>query len=302
MTTDPIVNHIPIDSLDVDATTALMLTTSAQQAVLPRKLDDGHVYAALNADGAVELLVTPGYTEAQRIAQADRPDRVKRTVKLTDAESFLNYLRGYLGEEGYAGPIQAAGSTPTGELEVWASADQRTVTAYLDGLDGWRKHTAILTLDHSREWAEWAAIDGKLLPQVQFAQFIEDHISTIGFPDGAQLLDICQTLQANTNVDYKSSTVLANGQRQFRFEERLEARAGQRGDLTIPGELTLVLRPFRGSEPQAVTARFRYRISDGQLQIGVRLAEPQRVIEDAFAEIVTEVDAELPVPILNGVG
>ena len=86
-----------------------------------------------------------------------------------------------------------------GQLELWADIDGRRITAILDGYDGLRKHTAILSLKVSREWAEWSHIDGKLFPQADFAEFIADHLSTIAAPDGALLVDICETLTGKTD-------------------------------------------------------------------------------------------------------
>lgn len=263
----------------------------AQQAVLPRPLIDGQIYAVL-VGGDVTILETPGYTDQHEDSRAGRPREIKRAVTLADAESFMDYLARY--------DMDPSDSPSETNLELWADIDQRKIMAIVDGVDGWRKHTATLALKLSREWAEWATIDGKLLNQAAFAQFIEDHLSTIAAPDGGTLLDICQTLEARTDVQFKMQNILANGQRQFRWEEKTEARAGQKGDLAIPGELTLVLRPFQGSVPIAVLARFRYQIRDGQLSLGVKLVEPDKAIEDAFAAIVQQVQDEAPVRVNHG--
>lgn len=286
--------------------------TNAQEAVVPHVLEDGAIYAVRNDDGGVELLTTPGYDDAKmREAAADGPVRVARKVTVRDAASLLDYLaeNTRLAVEHVTDDLdpnaQIVGyfhSCGVGNLELWANVDGRRITAILDGGNGNREHTATLELRHSPEWSEWTGIDGKLIQQVNFAQFIEDHISSIGSPDGGTLLDVVQTLTAKNKVDFKSSTLLANGQRQFEFAETIEAKAGQKGQLTVPTELTLVLRPFQGSEPVAITARFRYRLDEGQLFLGVRLAEPQRALEVAFDQIVSEVQQSVPVRVNHGVG
>ena len=121
-------------------------------------------------------------------------------------------------------------------------------------------------------------------------------------PDGAQLLDIVQTLEASTDVRFKSSQLLSNGQRQLAFEETVDAKAGAKGDLKVPSELILVLRPFQGSESVAIIARFRFRITDGVLRMGVKLNEPEKALEDAFDQIVEAVQAEIPVRVNHGIG
>lgn len=76
-----------------------------------------------------------------------------------------------------------------GDLGLWADLDawpsrRSTATGHLSTL----RPSTCGTL----EWAEWAHVDGKLFEQVEFAQFIEDHISSIAAPDGGVLLDIVQ--------------------------------------------------------------------------------------------------------------
>lgn len=278
------------------------IINNAQEAVAPEELTDGSIYAVRDADGGIVLLPTPTYLddlERQRLKAA--PARIKRSVTVRDADSLIAYLAANTDADDPA-DIGLEHLHGAGDLEIWADLDGRRIKAILDGGRGHRGHSATLELRHSREWEEWAGVDGKLVPQVAFAQFIEDHISSIGAPDGGTLLDVVQTLSAKTKVDFKSSSLLANGQRQFEFAETIEAKAGQKGTLAIPTELTLVLRPFQGSEPVALQARFRYRLDEGQLFLGVRLAEPDRALEAAFQQVVDEVQEAAPVRINHGVG
>lgn len=315
MTTQPSnteIMQIRSDAINnADDATPALLTWTAQQAVLPRKLDEG-VYAVLDSDGGIQVVETEGYKQARERdwehENADRPHEITRNVTVKDVDSLLAYLFANTAHFNPAdlpqGVTEIGPSSGyahgAGQLEVWADIDSRRVTAILDGLDGWRKHTATLRLQLSREWEEWAEVDGKMLRQDAFAQFIEDHLSTIGHPDGALLLDICQTLQGTSSAAYKSQTILANGQRQLKWEETVEAKAGQKGDLTIPGELTLVLRPFQGAAAVPIKARFRFQIRDGVLSMGVRLAEPDVALEDAFDAVVREIADGVPVPVLHG--
>lgn len=291
---------IPTDNYE----TSQLLAFTSQQAVMPRHLDEG-IYAILNADGGTAVVETPGYTQQREHewaqARSGRPEFVDRDPVLLDVDSFIDYLaentlsnneRNTVSEPQYAHSY--------GELELWADIDGRKITAILDGGTGRRRHTATLTLTVSREWTEWLHIDGKLIGQADFAQFIEDHLSTIAFPDAAVLVDICETLTGNTSVAWRRQTLGKNGQRQFSWEETVEAKAGVKGDLAIPTELTLVLRPFQGSDPVGIQARFRFQIRDGHLALGVRLAEPERALEDAFGRVVEAVQDRVPVGVRLG--
>lgn len=204
----------------VDDSTSPLLVAVSQQAVLPRKLDEG-IYGILDADGGILVVETPGYRQQREhdweTTHADLPEHITRSATVLDVDSFIDYL-----SRNTTGPLDSDVESVevdylhgSGSLEVWADIDARKVTGVLDGLDGWRRHSVTLQLKLSREWTEWASIDGKLLSQVQMAEFIEDHLSTIAEPAGAVLLDVCQTLQAHTNVAFKQQGILANGQRQF---------------------------------------------------------------------------------------
>lgn len=284
-----------------------LLTATAQQAVLPRKLDEG-VYAILDAGGGIQVCETDGYRIERKFewerARSDKPEFVHRSPTLLDVDSFIDYLARQTDGDSdeYTEVTSEEYSHGSGRLELWASIDDRQIRAILDGYDGLRKHTATLSLRISSEWDEWATIDGKLLPQVEFAGFIQDHISTIGEPAGAVLVDICETLVGSTDVNWKSQSLDANGQRQFVYEEIVNGAAGAKHDLKIPTNLLLVLRPFQGSGPLRVEARFRFRLSGGGVQMGVKLVEPDRILEDAFAAIVEDVQDRVPVHVNLGRG
>lgn len=283
-----------------DAEAAAILTVTAQQAALPTRLNDGELYATIDADGAIKIVTTPGYDRTVDDDRAATPRRLKRQGTVRDVPSMLDYIGEHTTDGGQAESL--IDGNPSGRLEVWADIDRSAVTAIIDGGPGWCSHTITLALKHSREWTEWTGIDGKMLDQEAFAEFIEDHISTIAKPDGAKLLEICQTLTGHTNQQWRSQKILANGQRQLQWEESVEAKAGDKGDLTIPAELQLVLRPYQGGEPVLINARFRYRMRGGALSIGIKLTEPDRVLEQAFNLNLDSLQAGLPegVTIRNG--
>ncbi len=197
--TTTVLSEFPTDQIDERG--YQLLATTAQQAVLPRKLDEG-IYAIRAADGAIQIRETKGYREEREFdwaqSHADKPWFVHRSPTLLDVDSFIDYLSRNTSDDPEAvgeGYLHNAGG-----LELWADIEGRKVTAILDGMEGLRKHTATLALRTSREWTEWVAIDGKLLDQVRFAEFIEDHLSTIGQPDGALLLDVAQTFSEPERV------------------------------------------------------------------------------------------------------
>lgn len=284
-----------------DLPDSALIAFLAQGAILPRKLDEG-VYAIKHESGGIDVVETPGYRQERehdwKELHAERPEQIYADRTVRDVPSFLAYLAANTQDNpGVIGEDHALG---TGSLEVWADPTQNRITGVLDGLDGWARHTATLVLRPSREWKEWTAVSGRLLGQTELAEFVEDHLSTIARPDGGLLLDVCQSLEATVGASFKSASRLQDGQRSLRYEETIEASAGRKGDVKVPEELTLVLRVFEGSEPIAVRAAFRFRISGGELRLGVKLLDADRIVEDAFNAVVSEIQPQVPVPVYFG--
>lgn len=202
------------------------------------------------------------------------PLRKRGTVQVFDAASFNEILDANHG---------------TGDATIYINrdADEPAIVAVLNGNGasgpGWGDFRAQIVFRFTPQWKRWKAIDGQMLPQVQFAEFIEDNLGDVVTPPGADMLEIAQYLSATRSVDFKSAVRLSSGQIQLQNVENLEAKVGA-GQTAIPETITLGIAPVYGLPPFRVDARFRYRIVGGKLMLGIKL---QR-IEDIMAAVVND--------------
>lgn len=264
-----------------DIDNARTIVNTALQAAGPATLEVGKVHAFHTATGVHKVDLTgPEYTGIL-------PRKVGDTT-VRDVASFLSYF----------GKHSDTGS------EVYADVERLTVTAVLDAHQAdtprWNGHTVALKLRTTEAWRQWLALDGKLQSQEAFAEFLEDHLPELVDPDAATMLEIAQSFQAASKVDFQSGTRLATGERQFKYVETVNAKAGQRGELTIPETFRIGLVPFEGSPGYKLTARLRYRIVDTQLRIGYKLERPADILTSAFNDVVGEVGAAIEQPVMNG--
>lgn len=254
----------------------------AQQATVPAAMEPGKIYAVRTAGGGTQTidLTAPEMT--------GQPGRKKGTTTVRDTVSFGAYFKKH----------------SDADTEVYADADRLTVTAVLDAHTAdtprWSGHRLLLALRKTEAWEQWMALDGKLMGQEAFAEFLEDHLPELLDPSSATMLEIAQSIQAATKVDFQSGTRLATGERQFKYVENTTAKAGQRGDLTIPETFVVGLVPFEGSEGYRLTARLRYRITDQQLRIGYKLERPGDTLRTAFGDVVTAIGEQIAQPVMNG--
>lgn len=201
------------------------------------------------------------------------PVRKRGTVQVFDAPSFNALL--------------AANDGGNATIYINRDADAPAIVAVLNGNGehgpGWGDFRAEIVFRFTPQWKKWKAISGKMMGQVEFAEFIEENLADIIAPTGADMLEIAQDLSAKRSVDFKSNVRLSDGRFQFQNIENLEAQVGA-GQIGIPPTITLGIAPVFGLPPFKVEARFRYRIENGKLKLGIIL---QRM-EDVMVAVVND--------------
>lgn len=210
------------------------------------------------------------------------PNALKENVNLHSVESFIEYFNNFADIHSH----------------IFVDADNAKLKAILDyhtapDAPSWNRHTVTYQFPKTVEWSKWLANNGTKMAQEDFALFIEDNIKEVVDPDGATMLEIASSLQATNNVSFKSAKRLDNGETQFDYREDIESTAGAQGQLSIPSEIKIALKPFQGSETYNVTARFRYRITQGQLVMWYDIIRPHAIIEDAIKDAVEKVKTEI---------
>lgn len=260
---------------------AQVIVDTALRSAEARELEPGKIYAFATGNGAHTVDLTGSqYTGI--------PDRKQGTTLVRDAVSFHAYYDKHHDTDS----------------EVYADAERLTVTAVLDAHTAdtarWSGHRLALHLRETDAWKQWVFNDGKLLGQETFAEFLEDHLPELLEPSAADMLEIAQSFQAAVKVDFQSATRLASGQRQFQYVETATAKAGQKGQLTVPETFVVGLVPFEGSEGYRLTARLRHRIGQDGLRLGYKLERPGDTRRQAFADVVKAIAEQIDQPIMNG--
>ena len=254
----------------------------AQQALAPKSVEPGGIYLVAQADGSIQTidLTGPEYT--------GELSRKAGTTTVRDAVSFLTY---------YAKHHDA-------DTETYSDVERLSITAVLDAHTGtsprFGAHRLSLVLRRTKAWEEWTGMDGKLVSQDIFANFLEDHLPNLVEPDAATMLEIAQSIKATTKAEFQSSSRLQSGERKFSFVEDTKASAGAKGDLAIPETFKIGVPPFEGADAYSMTARFKYRLDRGQLALGFKLEQPEERAKAAFADVLAVIAEGVGAPILNG--
>lgn len=224
---------------------------------------------------------------------AASPSRVRQSVELFDADSFIAYI------------LEFAYITRT---RVFFDAESESFTAILDyhestedgtGEPGWCQHRAVFRCRRTPEFAAWMAKNKSAMSQIDFARFVEENLPDIVEPPGAQLLEVARTLEAKKEVTFSSGVRLDNGQVQFTYEEILRGSAA-RNTLEIPEQFVLGIAIHEGGPAYRIPVRLRYRIHEQKLVFWYEIVRPHRFLQDALGEIRQRVTSETTYPILSG--
>ncbi len=227
---------------------------------------------------------------------APHPRRKTGTVHVQDATSFI----GYLAKHGLPESEVYADLARMGLVGVLNAHQEAVYDEAAPNLAGHGDHRVVLELVTTDAWKAWVGNDKQKMNQQQFAEFIEDRANDVVDPDAATMLEIAQSLIATTGTDFKSAHRLTDGQVKFKYEETTQARAGEAGDIEIPGQFTVAVAPFEGSPPVELIARFRYRLSSAGLAVFYALRNPQDVAREAFEAYVDTVEDSILQPLFKG--
>lgn len=172
---------------------------------------------------------------------------------------------------------------------------------------GWRDHRAEFRPRLSDEWTHWSTGNKKPMPQVNFAEMLEAHISDIAepresekLPTGSDVLGFVTTLQETRTFKYGSGVTLQNGLVQLEFIE--DNDTATKGKLELFREFALGIKPFAHGDAYRLKAHLRYRIdrNSGALTFWYELQRPEKVLEDAAKSMVERITQETGMPVIYG--
>lgn len=267
------------------ASAANLVAALAASGLEPKTIG-AHSYAPL----------PPGYkmhelTEAIEKAQPT-PNRKRGTMALHSVPSLLDYCADQ--------QAQAGGY-------IYADLSSRTITAVFNDQrvagtgTGWRDHRAVFKAEHTPEFQMWMNRNKQPFSQQDFAEFIEDNFADLAAEEAAQsLLRVATTIRATNQINFSSAKRLVDGQTQLVYNEVLETKAGENGELKIPQIFTIGVRIFKNDDAYALRARLKYKVGSGAITFRYELDRPERSVEDAFNGYVAQVREKSGYTVLLG--
>lgn len=242
-------------------------------------------------EGEASVMLPPGHS-IEYLRRPTAPFRKKGTIKMMDAESFIHYW----GEQ-----KSTIGSRIYGSLEP-----AQFLAVFNDHAEDadWKDYRALYVLKHSKEWLTWLkANKNDFNGNEAFAVWLEDNSVDIAEPDPAKMMDIALNLRVKQSQGFSNAVRLQDGNIQFAYSNVVEgSAANEAGSIVIPEIFKISIPVFEGLQAPKYTleARFRYRLQSGALTIRYELVRPHKVVEQAFKDLVTKIEAETKATVLFG--
>ncbi len=212
------------------------------------------------------------------------PKRKTGTWAFGDIESLTRYINEHKTED----------------TRIWASisdavASFKAVLNFHGKEPSFNDHTAIHALKPTKEWALWVSRNGVRMPQVAFAEFIEENAKLFTDPNGADLLELIKNLEGHSNASFSQAVKLENGAVKLVFTEDVVLKGSggavtaQEGNMEIPSLLNVGIAPFEGVPPYAIQARLRYRIAERKITFWYETINAHLVIKDVCKNIIDQI-------------
>ena len=254
------------------------MTTEAE--AVAKLVQTPHAHLVKNSDGR-EFLAIPKDHDLKEITlpnslEALVPQFIRQHVAIQTAESLIEYVNGYKGEN----------------TCLFADISTDTIVAQIDyhakDTAAHVAHRAALTLSKSIEWREWNGISGRLQGQLEFARFIEENAADVRSPDAAELLECIRDLQAHRKVNFTKAVRTSSENENFEYSEETSAKTKQ-GGIEIPTKFKLGIPVYFGEADIELFAFLRWKLDDGRLGLGIQLHRPEHVRQAVFQAIVTRI-------------
>lgn len=248
-------------------------------------------------DGGVPFAVIPSTCKVEDLTKYlynDKnatPQRKNGTAKVRDAASFIEYVTLFRDQESRIFADDTAGC-------FLAVLDYHESGA---GNPRWGQHRADFTLRKSREWMLWVGKNGesKKMSQLEFGQFIEDNAPDIVEPSSATMLEIARDMRATSGMDFASQQQINSGSMVLKFTEQVKGTFGKE-QAEIPESFKISVPVYFGGALEPVTARLRYRPSNGKVVFWYDLLRADVIEQQGFETIAEHLADKLSMTIING--
>lgn len=211
------------------------------------------------------------------------PSRTRKTVDLTTAKSFYNYV------DRFKKKGSVAFVTPNLDTVNANSTIATVVFDYDDPeLPQWGTHKANLKARPSLPYALLQQLHDKFYAQPDFAKMLKKLARFATAPDAATMLEIAQSLSLTSSGEFEHLEDDVSGSVKLNYSVAVSAKANsasQKKALDVPEHFEFQMPVMEGGDPQTISCEFRYRVpasAESKLALGISIVDKEYIEKDAL--------------------
>lgn len=248
-----------------------------------------------DAEGA-QLLAVPKTHEIYDLKEflPKAPERIVTDIELNDIKSFIKYVNDFRGIS-----TRIFGRF-TGGKDEGEEDDSNCFKAIIDDhskdVPGWCNHQVKLILKYSSEFSNWNRINGNMLNQDQFAEFLKDNRFDITDPVSSKIVELVMKLEISSQFSCVSKLPTNEGT-VLNYEEKTQTAVN--GQLiTIPNKITLTIPMFYGMDPITIEAEFKLKVQNNKPCFGIRMIGIEKMELEALKNIAKAIKEQTSIDVL----
>ena len=227
-----------------------------------------------------------------------RPYRVKQTVEVWDAVSFIAYFQDFRDScSRVFADVNAATVTGILDYHEYQTGENAVVT---HPNPRWGSHRLALSLKKSPEWILWTSQNKKVMDQDTFATFIEDNAPDIVRPDAATMKEIASDLHETHEMTFAGKATSPNGSQKINYTQENKSTFGK-SNADVPEAFTVAIPVYVGGGLVQLTARLRWRVNGGKVSFWYDLLRADQAERAAFDATRSQIQDGIGIGILSGV-
>lgn len=204
------------------------------------------------------------------------PLRIRGTTSFEDLESFIAYVQKFHDQHSV---IFDDGRTLKATLDYHAPGQPRH-----------GDHIATFKPKEAFAFTEWKRVCAfSSLSYQDFACFLEDRVSDVQTPDGADLLAMVDSMHVTRTTEAKSVGILKNGARTVTFADTTDT-------VEIPRQIILAIPLTEDASARVESVRVRVRVGlrEGKIAISLSMPDVNDVWSQSWRRVVDRVKSQLP--------
>lgn len=204
------------------------------------------------------------------------PDNPAGVIHCYSVESFITFVTAHKESR------TAIFANPEGK-SIRAIFDFREAHDDQGAANGWGQFSAQIILKESRKLKEWKKTT-ELMSQVDFANFIEDHVDDVLEPSGVDILAIATDLEASSSGSFAGRVNLQNGNVSLNYQDETKT------SIEVPKEIVLAIPLFENGPRYKLRARLRYQVGGASVKFRLLFVTLADAIDQEFTNMVEDLN------------